>query len=263
MNASPKQIAYVSRMAKLTAEQLSQEPPASLETGPTLPRQPAHILVVESDPKSRLALCRQLKRLGLQPRAVADSLTALNVITCQPPELILLCCNGRGVAYYDVALRSAVVSRAREQRIPIFVLSSEVDDNLWTYCLQRDIDCVLEKPLGAADLQTLRIWLDLPLPPSKLPPASRPSADNVEQWCKDQLAQDIEGFEKALAKRKELSMIRFAHRLNGATHILQAHAAGRLAHRLEQAVRGEISLAPETIQSTLAALKEAIAQHFA
>lgn len=73
--------------------------------------------------------------------------------------------------------------------------------------------------MGAADLQTLRIWLDLPLLASKLLPASRPPADNVEQWCKDQLARDITDFEKALAKRKKLLMIQFAHRLNGATHM--------------------------------------------
>jgi CheY-like chemotaxis protein len=261
MNVSPQLMNYVSHMAKLTAD--LQDSPSTDAANPTPPPdKPPCVLVVEPDPASRQALADQLKQLELQPLAVPDSLTALNAITCELPDLILLCCDGPGAAGYDRALRSAVVTHALQARIPIFVLATTVDDNLWRHCLQHDIDCVLQKPLGDSDLHTLRLWLSLPMPCDDEPRETCPPEQSVHQWFQGLLAKDIQGFEQALAEHNDEQLIYFAHRLTGAMQILRAHPAARLASRLEQLARGELPRKPNAIDTTLASLKKAITRHF-
>ena len=58
-------------------------------------------------------------------------------------------------------------------------------------------------------------------------------------------------------------MVHFAHRAKGAAIVLHAKQVAALAERLELAAKGHARLEPTDVQQTLAALKAAIARHFA
>ena len=118
---------------------------------------------------------------------------------------------------------------------------------------------------------------ELKEPPAAYGPARRPpsaparilepvesllSAQDTIQWCQACLAEDIQGFEHALATRDRLNMAHFAHRAKGAAIALRAHHAADLADRLELASRGDMPLGRQAIWDTVAALKAAIARHF-
>ena len=245
-------------MAQLTAEHVVKEPPA----GPLPPYAPPRILVVEPNQESRRVLVNKLKGLDLQTLVVPDSLSALNALDCQPLDLILMSGDEAGAPAYDATMRSAVITRARQARIPLLMLSTTPEDNFWRTCLESEIECLLQKPRHAPQLKTLRLWLQLTLPVIEEPDASQIHFDNVNQWHHDYLAQDLHGFELATSKYNQRLMIHYAHRLNGATHILQIDAAKDLAARLEQAARGEIPLDLDAIRTVHAELKAAIARHY-
>jgi CheY-like chemotaxis protein len=254
---SPDLIAFLSRMARLTADHATKEPPI----GPLPPYEPPRVLVVEPNRKDRHELVAQLQWQELRTMVVADSLSALNAIDCQPLDLILLSCNEPGAAVYDATMRSAVITRARQARIPLFLLSTTPGEHFWQHCLESEIENLLQKP--HAQPEPLRLWLQMPQPVIEELDSAMIEFDNVHQYHHDCLAQDIQGIELAATKFNQRLLVHYAHRLNGATHIMQIEQAADLALRVEQAARGEIPLDLDAIRGMLAELKAAIARHFA
>ncbi|WP_158628859.1 Hpt domain-containing response regulator [Dyella choica] len=227
---------------------------------------PARVLVIDEDPQSRCFLVDQIKALGQEPLAVPDSLAALNVMTYQAPDLILMACDGPDTAVYKSALRLVVANRARHASIPIIILSTTRDAFLWQLCMDDGIVGVLQKPVHAGKLEALlRVWLDLPLLAHDEPSEPDPPFETIYQWyqaSQASLVEETRAFEQALAEHDKLSMAHFAHRAQGVAFSLGAHQAAELADRLEQAARGNLPWESKSIQETLAALKEAIARHF-
>lgn len=257
MTMSPELIAYLSRMARLTADHAVKEPPA----GPLPPYEPPRVLVVAPNRNDRRELVKQLQWQELRTLVVADSLSALNAMDCQPLDLILMSCNEPGAAVYDATMRSAVITRARQARIPLFLLSTTPGENFWQHCLESEIENLLQK--SHAQPEPLRLWLQMPLPVIEEVDSSLIAFDNVHQYHHDYLAQDIQGIELAASKFNQRLMVHYAHRLNGATHVMQIEQAAGLAQRVEQAARGEIPLDLKAIRGILAELKAALARHFA
>jgi hypothetical protein len=67
----------------------------------------------------------------------------------------------------------------------------------------------------------------------------------------------------AVSKYNKRLMIHFAHRLNGATHVMNLHEAARLADHLEQLVRRRTLIKPQAVHLVITAMREAIANYFA
>lgn len=258
MDMSPQLVAYVSYMAKFTAYDAVRD--GFTTPDPSTPRKPARVLVLDANADNRQALVDQFKQLDLEPVPAAHSLDALNAITCRQLDMILI--SGEpGVPVFDGALRPEVIRHARRVRIPLFVLSTVVDNKLWQEYLANEIESELQERVRGPDLKTLQLSLHLPLPAGEDP--SAPPFENIPQWCKDYLEKDIRGLEVAVAKYNKRLMIHFAHRLNGATHVMNLHEAARLADHLEQLVRRRTLIKPQAVHLVITAMREAIANYFA
>ena len=70
-----------------------------------MPAQPAHILLVDDDALSRELLHTVLVRAGYAVADANSGAQALNQVTAQPPDLILLDVEMRGLSGYDVCRR--------------------------------------------------------------------------------------------------------------------------------------------------------------
>ncbi|RUL68410.1 response regulator [Dyella choica] len=263
MNASSQLTAYASHVAVPSTRWAVRERAAIYRANATPTPTPARILVIDEDAQSRSVLVSQLKALDLEPLAVPDSLAALNVITYQAPDLILIACDGPDTAAYKTVMRLVVVSHARQACIPIIILAGERDVFFWQLCLDDDIVDVLQKPVRAEKLQvSMGLWLDLPPTVSHEPNESLPPFEDTPQWYRACLAAEIHAYEQALATHDTFLMVHYAHRTHGVALVLGIDRAAKLADRLEQSARGHKPLKPDGIRKTLAALKEAIARHF-
>lgn len=257
MDMSPQLVAYVSTMAKFTEYDAVRN--GFTTPDPSTPRKPARVLVLDANADNRQALVDQFKQLNLEPLPAAHSLAALNAITCRQLDMILI--SGEpGVPVFDGALRPEVIRYARRERIPLFVLSTVVDNQLWQQYLANEIESELAAPIRGPALKTLQLSLHLPLSAGDDPLA--PPFETIPQWCKDYLEKDIRGLEVAVSKYNKRLMIHFAHRLNGATHVMNLHEAAKLADQLEQLVRRRILIKPQAVHMLITAMREAITRYF-
>ena len=82
-----------------------------------MPTQPAHILLVDDDALSRELLHTVLARAGYTVIDANSGAQALNQVTAQPPDLILLDVEMRGLSVYDVCKRLKANPATRDIRI--------------------------------------------------------------------------------------------------------------------------------------------------
>ncbi len=82
-----------------------------------MPAQPAHILLVDDDALSRELLHTVLARAGYAVIDANSGAQALTQVTAQPPDLILLDVEMRGLSGYDVCKRLKANPATRDIRI--------------------------------------------------------------------------------------------------------------------------------------------------
>jgi sigma-B regulation protein RsbU (phosphoserine phosphatase) len=146
------------------------------------------ILVVDDDESSRNLLARALENAGFIARKASDGSKALDSISKEPPDVILLDLQMPGLngaetcsilrAHHDPAI----------SELPVLMLTAQDDEAAEVRCLESGANDFLAKPVGRAAL-TARIQTQLRL--RSLTLELRAQNDELERWRATQLA-DLE-----------------------------------------------------------------------
>lgn len=111
----------------------------------------AHVLVVDDDPHVRPVLVRLLQKHGFRTSSASDGLSALAMVSRQPPDLILLDIKMPDIDGYEVLRRLKSVSQTRS--IPVVILTAnDLSDTTRTRVLALGAVQYLEKPIASDHL---------------------------------------------------------------------------------------------------------------
>jgi signal transduction histidine kinase/DNA-binding response OmpR family regulator len=110
-----------------------------MKSGPTL----SAILVVEDDATNRGALCRVLRREGLEVLEAVDGNVAMDMLVAKTPGLIILDLILPDLSGFDVL--SEISKNDDWKHIPIIVITAKELTNEELKRLKKEVDCIFQK----------------------------------------------------------------------------------------------------------------------
>ena len=118
------------------------------------------VLVADDDAMNRLVATESLKYLGAGVVAVASGAEALDALTRQPFDLVLLDVHMPDMTGIETTMRiRAQEQAAQARRIPIIALTASATVKDQQNCLDAGMDGVLTKPYRIEQLeQVLKTW---------------------------------------------------------------------------------------------------------
>jgi CheY-like chemotaxis protein len=147
--------------------------PSSTEAGPEAPRRPfekanapgefstleARVLVVEDNPVNQKVAVALLARLGVCADVAGDGREAIERLTTEPYDLVLMDCQMPAMNGYDATLE--IRKRpSTNQRVPIVAMTADVIDAARERALRAGMNDFVAKPVDLDDLsRALRTWL--------------------------------------------------------------------------------------------------------
>ena len=121
--------------------------------------QGCHILVAEDDPVNQVVVSHQLESLGHSAKVVENGYEALEALTLEPYDLVLMDCQMPSLDGYETTRRIRKLP-GRLGQIPVVALTAHALEGDRHKCLAAGMDDYLPKPFREAELQEmLERWL--------------------------------------------------------------------------------------------------------
>ncbi|MBF0284851.1 MAG: response regulator [Magnetococcales bacterium] len=224
---------------------------ANLEEDPPLPRD-LRLLVVEDDPVNREVVQGMLRRVGVQPELAANGQEALERLTREPFDLVLLDCQMPEMDGFEVCrrFRAWEAETSAPRRTPVIALTAYALKDDREKCLAAGMDDYLAKPVKGTTLRAaIHRWLQPAEPTPMEPTRKNPAVDlNELAGLQQELGEDfpmvveaflsllpgrLEEFQQAAALGDGERMKRAAHTLKGGARQFGAHDLGEMCYQLE------------------------------
>ena len=250
---------------------------------PALPkelREQSRILVVEDNPASQKFARAIFSKIGIAVDVVATGSEALAALELLPYSLVFMDCHMPGLDGYETTrLIREGLSRVKDKSIPIIAMTANAMVGDREKCLAVGMNDYLAKPVEPSEMiSMLSKWIrDGKLGCSKdQSMATRPGTmvldlqslkrrvfddDALVREVLDAFVEDIpeevQRLEQALASRELETASRQAHTIKGASANVEAGEMREFALQIEQAAKGG---SVEKARSLLMELKEALAR---
>jgi signal transduction histidine kinase len=127
--------------------------PGGTEAAPrlALPRLSGRVLVVEDDPTNQRVITLLLQRLGVEPVLVGDGAVAVECVTAERWDAVLMDCQLPGLDGWE-ATRRIRAAEAGARRTPIIALTANARREDREACLAAGMDHFLTKPVRLEEL---------------------------------------------------------------------------------------------------------------
>lgn len=218
--------------------------------------QRASILVAEDNSINQQVVQWQLKELGFRADTVGSGIEALEAISKQDYDLILMDCQMPEMNGFDATMR--IRQRERDGRhTPIIALTAQTIKGIREKCLEAGMDECLIKPVTIEDLLTVFAkW--------KLTAAERPIRERHRGNFSDEILTmfleltpiQLDSIRRHVQRKSYRALEMEAHRLAGSCSTLEFERMAELARRLE-------ILASRRIGRGLPALMDSLTDEFA
>lgn len=212
----------------------------------------AHVLVVDDSATSRVAIEKQLTRLGCCVHTAKNGEEALVRIAETDFDLVLLDCFMPVMDGFAVAASVRADERISAKRhLPLIAISGDSDDAHIQLCLNGGMDGVLAKPLPAAELAAiLAMWCGQPGGVTDV--ADLKSVD-LPALFKETSREDYVLLDTAVNAGDNYSASRLVHRMKGAALTMRADAMVATLKRIEAtlAASGDIIVLQADMASLL------------
>jgi signal transduction histidine kinase/FixJ family two-component response regulator/HPt (histidine-containing phosphotransfer) domain-containing protein len=234
------------------------------------------MLVVDDHPTNRRLLVRQLAWLGYAAEAAANGAQAFAMFSVRrsagtPYALVITDCEMPEMDGYELALRIRRLEESDTRHAVIVAFTANTLRETVAECRAAGMNDVLTKPIVLAQLrEKLEHWLphrpavshekDAPLIKRTNVPSRLFDASFAAEFC---LAHedDLELLHGALRERRQDSVLRAAHRINGAARMFGEIPLAEAAAQLEQLARAGDTW--EATEAAVARLNEQVEQLFA
>jgi diguanylate cyclase (GGDEF)-like protein len=217
------------------------------------------VLIVEDNRTNQRVAIGMLERLGCEPQVAADGKEALESVTRQRFDLILMDCQMPQMDGYQTTQRLRALEGGGP-RVPIIAMTANVQEGDAEKCLASGMDDYLPKPLKLDALwQKLQQWVGPGAPPHKaadvadtagaqadgeLQPLDGEALSELRESVGDSFAHMIEVFledtpacveeiERAAAEDDADKLCKSAHRLKGSVKTFGAERLAGIAKQLE------------------------------
>ncbi|WP_343587071.1 response regulator [Herbaspirillum sp.] len=198
------------------------------------------ILVVDDSTTSRLAIEKQLRRLGCRVAGAEDGGSALAAIQAQRYDLVLLDCYMPDMNGYEVArrVREAEAGDPDAGYTPLIGISAEADAAHVQLCLESGMDGILGKPLPVGEFEKmLSLWCDYEADGQATSAPAEAQPVDLEDLFRATSLQDLAAMRAAHAVSDIAAVQRLAHRMKGAALTMQRERIVALLERIEEAAR--------------------------
>ncbi len=238
-------------------------------------KSPLKILVTEDTPFNQKFIQRLLGRWGFQALIVENGIKAVEAVTRQPFDLILMDVQMPMMDGFEATAEIRKLETESDRRIPIIAMTAHAMKGDRERCLAAGMDDYIPKPISAAALQNMifeHVPKALSMAPveQKQPPQPAPEVinrkelltafDNDAEFFKEAVGMFLSDFPKMLqnietavqtGNAKDLHMA--AHALKGMVGNFQAKTAMQAAFVLEQMGRKQDFNGAEKALENLAA----------
>jgi CheY-like chemotaxis protein len=215
-------------------------------------------LVVEDNPINQQVVQAQLTALGIASDAVTDGLAALEVLTHQRFDVVLMDCQLPGLDGYETTRR--LRSREKDRRTPVIAVTAHALRGEREKCLEAGMDGYLAKPfrlVGRMPRSSVRLLPEPvrgpapePAPPASLDPARLSMLRQLESKTGQPVVRQLavtfppharlrlEEMRQAVGAQDPLMLENAAHALKGGASNLGAVELARGCAELEERARG-------------------------
>lgn len=247
---------------------LTLDLPTTTQPLAEMPTQPAlqlrgRILVAEDHPVNQKVLAHQLRELGLQHTIAANGNQALDLLTQDDFDLVLM---DWQMPEMDGLTATREIRRlpGEIRNIPIIALTANASPDFRETCLQAGANDYLCKPYTEAALAAILMqWLTSPAPVTRPPlldlaalraryPDNPGLAADLESMFQRTTEESLAALQRAIDQRDGVACRKEAHALKGAAASVLARPVQQAAARIEAcAQRGDF----EAAAAELAALE--------
>jgi len=205
---------------------------------PNINTQQPNILLVEDTAVNAAVIVAQLNELGCRADRAENGEEAIDLLTDNRYDLILMDCDLPQINGYDTTRKWRTIEANKKLKpIPILALSASVEFGHTERCFESGMDGTLKKPIM---LNTLRDAIDVwcERGSSSVAPAVNLTAIELVGPCSSGVYDaDMRALVLALQQNDRTKAIHYSHRLVGAALTLNNENLARSAHVLERYLR--------------------------